>query len=130
LLVEDIEINRDIVLTLPKDTHAVIDCAENGQAAVDMIAANPERYNLIYMDIQMPLIDGYTATKQIRSMEAERGGKAKRIPIIAHNRQYLCRRRGPLPESGDERSHRKTHQCTGTAEKTAQYLGTTETAAP
>jgi CheY-like chemotaxis protein len=80
LLVEDIEINREILLTLLEETGVEIDCAENGRTAVEMFTEAPENYDLILMDLQMPIMNGYTATKIIRAMEIP---KAKTIPIIA-----------------------------------------------
>ncbi|MDR1002345.1 MAG: response regulator [Oscillospiraceae bacterium] len=80
LLAEDIEINREIVMNILEPTKIGIDCAENGQQAADMFAASPEKYDLIFMDIQMPLVDGYEATRIIRSSGAK---NAKTIPIIA-----------------------------------------------
>jgi len=80
LLAEDVEINREIVLTLLEQTNLTIDCAENGAIAVDMFYTNPSRYEMIFMDLQMPEMDGYTATKNIRTSGIE---WAKRIPIIA-----------------------------------------------
>lgn len=81
LLAEDIAINREVVLTLLEDTGAVIDCAENGAVACDMFAAAPGAYSLILMDIHMPEVDGYQATRRIRAMNAI--PEAGNIPIIA-----------------------------------------------
>jgi PAS domain S-box-containing protein len=80
LLAEDIEINREIVLSVLEPTAAVIDEAENGRAAFEKFAAAPENYDLILMDIQMPEMGGYESTRLIRSMAAK---KAQTIPIIA-----------------------------------------------
>jgi signal transduction histidine kinase/DNA-binding response OmpR family regulator len=80
LLVEDVEINREIVLTLLEPTQLKIDCAENGVEAVRMVRENPDRYAMIFMDVQMPEMDGYTATRQIRALDPP---GVKQMPIIA-----------------------------------------------
>ena len=80
LIAEDIEINREIVAAVLEGTGIAIDFAENGYEAVNLFMHNPDRYSLVLMDIQMPEMDGYTATRVIRSSAAP---QAREIPIIA-----------------------------------------------
>jgi CheY-like chemotaxis protein len=80
LIAEDVEINREILLSLLEETGLSIDCAENGVEAVEMIAEAPDKYDAILMDVQMPKMDGLEATRLIRTLTAQR---VKNFPIIA-----------------------------------------------
>lgn len=80
LLAEDIELNREILITLLDGTGIEIDVAENGQEACAMFEKEPYRYDMIFMDIHMPVMDGLAATMRIRALNTPR---AKDIPIIA-----------------------------------------------
>ncbi|HEY8036084.1 MAG TPA: PAS domain S-box protein [Methylobacter sp.] len=79
LLVEDNEDNRTLIGFYLNKTAHQIDIAENGQVAVDKFKAN--RYDLVLMDIQMPVLDGYSATTQIRAYEQQQ--HLERTPILA-----------------------------------------------
>jgi len=80
LLAEDVEINQEIVIALLEPTSIQIDCAENGARVIELFSKDPEKYSVIFMDVQMPEVDGYEATMRIRAMDNE---WAKKVPIIA-----------------------------------------------
>ncbi len=76
LLVEDNETNQEIIKGLLEESGIVIDIANNGKEGVDKVKANPTKYELILMDIQMPIMGGFEATKLIKEINSS-------IPIVA-----------------------------------------------
>ena len=84
LVAEDNEINQSLIKHLFKSWNLLYDLAVNGKVAVEMLMQNPSKYNLVLMDVQMPEIDGYTATQQIRhQLKLD-------IPIIAMTAHALA----------------------------------------
>ncbi len=80
LIAEDIEINREILACMLEPFGVTVTMAQDGQEAVNLFREHPDKYDLIFMDIQMPVMDGYTATREIRSSGLTR---ASTVPIVA-----------------------------------------------
>lgn len=98
LLVEDNEINLEIAAALLQDIGAVITAAPNGQEAVARFTEAPEGfYDLILMDIQMPIMDGYKATRAIRRFSDK---KKAGIPIVAMTANAFTEDKERALESG------------------------------
>jgi CheY-like chemotaxis protein len=80
LLVEDVEINREILTAMLEETRISVDCAEDGRQALEVFSANPDKYDVILMDVHMPEMDGMEATRLIRALDAP---ESARVPILA-----------------------------------------------
>ena len=81
LLVEDNELNREIAMTILHEYGFLVDIAENGAVAVEKVrTADPGHYDLVLMDVQMPVMDGYTATQRIRALKDPARAA---VPIVA-----------------------------------------------
>jgi signal transduction histidine kinase/CheY-like chemotaxis protein len=93
LLVEDNELNREVALGLLEDAHLSIDQAENGEVAVRMVSERS--YEIVLMDMQMPVMDGITATKAIRS-----NSKFASLPIVAMTANVMATDREKCIEAG------------------------------
>ncbi len=119
LLVDDVEINCEIILAMLEETGVTIDCAENGEAALSKFEAAQEKYDMIYMDIHMPVMDGYTATEKIRALP---GSRAKSIPIVAMTANAFAEDIAHCKASGMNDHIAKPVDITILYQKTEQYL--------
>ena len=98
LLVEDNELNREIAQEILREYGFRVDTAENGAAAVEKVStAAPGSYDLVLMDVQMPVMDGYTATRKIRALDDPARAK---LPILAMTANAFDEDRRNALESG------------------------------
>ena len=98
LLVEDNELNREIAQEILREYGFQVDTAENGEVAVEKVStAAPGSYDLVLMDVQMPVMDGYTATRKIRALDDPARAK---IPILAMTANAFDEDRCNALESG------------------------------
>ena len=98
LIVEDNELNREIAFEILNEYGFIVDTAENGKIAVDTIAASKHGYyDLVLMDIQMPVMDGYEATRNIRALEDKAFAA---VPIVAMTANAFDEDRKSAEESG------------------------------
>ena len=98
LLVEDNELNREIALEILGEYGFRIDTAENGALALEKVSASgPGDYDLVLMDIQMPVMDGYEATRRIRRLDDPAQSS---IPIITMTANAFDEDRKAASESG------------------------------
>lgn len=95
LLVEDVAVNRELVQTLLREFDVDIVTAENGEEAVAAMASSV--FDLVLMDVQMPVMDGLTATRAIRALNSE---TARTTPIIAMTANVLPDQVGRCLEAG------------------------------
>src|SRR4029077_2902832 len=91
--VEDNELNREVALGLLHDAHMSIDVAENGEVALRMVSTN--KYDLVLMDMQMPVMDGIAATRAIRSKP-----ELASVPIIAMTANAMAADREKCIQAG------------------------------
>ena len=98
LLVEDNELNREIAQEILREYGFLVDTAENGAVAVEKVStAAPGSYDLVLMDVQIPIMDGYTATRKIRALDDPARAK---LPILAMTANAFDEDRRNALESG------------------------------
>ncbi len=114
LLAEDNELNQDLALAFLKRMNLTVDLAENGQQAVDCVRNND--YKLILMDLQMPIMDGYAATRHIKQIKGD-------IPIIAMSANAFSEAKQRAIEAGIDDFLDKPIMIDKAVAKIADYLG-------
>ena len=99
LLVEDNAINREIAVTLLKESGFEVETAVNGAEAVEKVKRAGETFELVLMDIQMPVMNGYEATRAIRALEASEPTR-RRLPVVAMTANAFAEDRAAALDSG------------------------------
>lgn len=123
LLVEDYEINQEVVTEILKRVKITPDIANNGKEAVEMFLAKPDAYDIILMDIQMPIMSGYEASKIIRGYNQE-------IPIIALTAAAMVEDRTKALEAGMNEHLSKPIESDEMLRCIAKYFNATFEAVP
>jgi DNA-binding NarL/FixJ family response regulator len=109
LLVDDRLENRQLILAFLRDTHHVVECAEDGRVAVERFKEGD--YDLVLMDVQMPEMDGYSATKAIRAW-AGAPAAPRRVRVGGPGRgEAGSRHRGPRGPRSSRIDERKSPRC-------------------
>lgn len=118
LLVEDYEINQEVVTEILKRVKITPDIANNGKEAVEMLLAKPDEYDIILMDIQMPIMSGYEASKIIRAYNQD-------IPIIALTAAAMVEDRAKAVEAGMNEHLSKPIESDAMLQCIAKYFNAT-----
>ena len=122
LLVEDNELNREIALEILSEGGILVTEATNGAEALETLrSAEPGAFDAVLMDIQMPVMDGYTATKAIRAMEAP---QFSQIPIIAMTADAFAEDKRRALEAGFTAHIAKPVNMATLIDTLAQYIKT------
>ncbi len=98
LVAEDFALNQDVIRLMLAETNFIPIFANNGQEAIDIYKASPNRFPVVIMDVSMPIMDGHQATKEIQDFE--RAQQLKPIPIIALTGHALKNDRNECLEAG------------------------------